>query len=156
MSDDLRKSLEQIRVQSLELNKAADAAAAVVARVEKFLRDECHCGIWATVDECPTATQLKGAAAGQADRGLYALIGYDRVEGQFRIVAGLRRPDEAAAPKPWVNCDRQTKLQSFRLLPALVRTLAKSHEGPMQGVTAQDINTIAKQLGGALDQRTAG
>ena len=140
--EEIRQTLEHLTTYSARLNEVTDAAAATVNRVEKFLRDRCSIGSMAFVERDDSDD------AG-ADEPCIPAIGYDRADGQYRIVAQIRKPDDARQCKPWVNCDRKTKLITFPMLPGLLRFIAR--QGLDLCNEAEQTEQIVARLTNALD-----
>ena len=113
-----------------------------VSRVERFLNEECSIGTWAYVDRPP-------AKDDDRPHKMHAIIGYDRFEGQFRIVAQMKEPDEPKECRPWVNCNRETKLQTFNLLPGLLRMIAENGTALCRHI--EETNKVVDELTTAID-----
>ena len=137
-----REALAQLKVLSVQLNEATDAAGKTVSRVERFLNEECSIGTWAYVDRAPDKDDER------PDKRR-VIIGYDRVEGQYRIVAQMKEPDEPRECRPWVNCDRETKLQTFIMLPGLLHTIAE--EGTALCRHLEETNKVVDELTTAIE-----
>lgn len=135
----LKEAIDQLRTMSVQLNEATDVATATILRVEKFLNEECSIGMWGMVEQ-------KNETDPHSD---YVAIRYDRYEGQFRIMALIRRGDDPVAFKPWVNCNRETKLKTFLMLPGLIRVIAQEGLGLCKIV--QETDQIVKALTEAIE-----
>ena len=138
-----REALSQLRALSVQLNEATDAAAKTVSRVEQFLDEECSIGMWAYVEHSP---DTKDDDCPDERR---PLIGYDRVEGQFRIVAQMREPNEPKDCRPWVNCNRETKLKTFSMLPGILHSVAQEGMALCRQVDAT--NKVVEELTTAME-----
>ncbi len=135
----LQEAVDQLRKMSVQLNEATDTATTTILRVEKFLNEECSIGMWGMVDQ------------NQPDPPENVAIRYDRFESQFRILAQIRRGDEPVAFKPWVNCNRETKLKTFLMLPGLLNIIAKEGLGLCNLI--QETNQIVKALTEAIERK---
>jgi hypothetical protein len=137
---DLQEAVNQLRKMSVQLNEATDIATTTILRVEKFLNEECSIGMWGMVEK-----------KSETDPPETVAIRYDRFESQFRIMAQIRRGDEPVAFKPWVNCNRETKLKSFPMLPGLLNIIAKEGLGLCNLI--QETNQIVKALTEAIERK---
>ena len=118
MTDQLRDAIRRIRDLTPELNAVTDKANAIVARVEKFLNDECSVGIPAYVRVGPSSESDDGAIEVQT------WLAYARVDGKFRIAVQTTVNGEPEENKPWPACQREVKLEVLDYLPKLLTKIA--------------------------------
>lgn len=162
----LRESITSIRKLTPELNAASDQANAVVARVEKFLNDECRVGI-------PAEIQLKEEIASRGNQSnsvRRTYLRYARVSGgkfriavEFRAVGtetvGYENWNNTPSPvdeefevqesiTPWAECARDVKLSTFPELPQLLSTLAANLDSMTKRTrgTVKTVNEILEAL----------
>src|SRR6266566_6292805 len=132
MTDQLKKSIEQLRTMTPKLNAATDEANKTVAAVEKFLNDECSIGISAYVN------------AWRGDSGSLRLA-FDRIGGKFRIaVVDQKWIDDPQYPGngswqdvevvAWSESPRAWKLRTFPALPALLEKIASEAEDAIKRI----------------------
>lgn len=151
MTDELKHAVERLRALSPKLNKTTDDANRTVQTVEKFLVEECSIGLVAQVDE-----------PGYMGKSPYYQIGFDRLDGKFRIVVTTvqwfsddqkpvsqnaddadRYTEEVAA---WASCPRAVKLRTLPLLPSLLEKLASEAEQAIE-TTDEAVNAIHSLIG---------
>jgi hypothetical protein len=119
MADDLSSAAGALRRSSERLNTITDEAAETVRAVEDFLNEQCSLGVFAKV--------IIWHAYEPWDDNLY--LAYQRSGSRYRIV--LRwEPAQATDPedfttKPWSECTRDQKLETFAKLPDLLAELSK-------------------------------
>ena len=161
MTENLRKSLDELRQLAPELNKATDDAKAVVEVVEKFLNEECslglHCSVWLSETDVPLDEGETGTRSEQK------YLAYARVEGRFRIAVEIsdvtewpdyqdpdvvRRRVHSEGCVPWASCPRDLKLETFAALPELLETIAR--EGRMAIKRTADTSKTVEQVLEAL------
>ena len=135
MTMELRKSLDELRTLSPQLNKATDDANRVVQLVEKFLNDECRIGLRSYVTiwtDKPDHEQYLGI-----DDFAGLLLGYDRCgSAGFRIVIQRNEDKEesegnkyiAKDIRPWAESARGDKLKSFPGIPQLLKKIVAEAE----------------------------
>jgi hypothetical protein len=122
MADDLSVAAERLRTSAQRLNAVCDVAAKTIREVEAFL-EEAHVGLEASVEFRRDQ---------EDDEGLYCTnyLGYGRhTSGKFRVLityhpSWAREPDDISV-RPWSECSRDDKLDSFEKLPELVVELAR-------------------------------
>jgi len=113
MVDNLRKQLETIRNLSSQFNTLSNEINKTVEAVEQFLNVTCSVGIPAFVlveQDDPISTYLE----------------YRRVGSKFRIAvvdAGPQFPNESV--KPWADCARDVKTETFKKLPDLLAKISE-------------------------------
>src|SRR5258706_11749466 len=106
MSAQASTSIETLKSLSPKLNAVMEEASRIVHEVEKFLSEQCKLSL-------PLYKTYLDAADGTVRS-----IGYDRVDGRFRIVLKATRAGDAMAdaePRAWCDATRAEKLESFRL-----------------------------------------
>jgi len=123
MADELSVAIERLRTSTQRLNEICDSAAQTVRDTEAFL-DDIHAGVGAWVEVKRIYEDDEGRR--------YNSIGlsYGRYKtGQFRIqvtnAPDWAESDEDVTFRPWSECSRDEKLESFEKLPALLVELAK-------------------------------
>lgn len=122
MSKKVRKAIETLLELSPKLADTADAAGKVVERVEAFLNEKSGVGLpcWIVAERI----ESKDAPAEQ-----HLWLGYDRVDGKFRIVVEqlIRHDDreEHSGPQPWATCSRDVRLTTLPKLPKLLEVVAE-------------------------------
>jgi hypothetical protein len=120
--NDLRDAIQALRTLSPRLNKVTDEANQIVRDVEAFLNEECSIGVTAVVN-----FQYLGHPDDGPCGGLY--LEYRRVGGKFRIAIVESDVDgEDVSVKPWADSPRHEKLDSFKVLPELIREIASKVE----------------------------
>ncbi len=136
MIDEYRHSVESIRKLAPTINDATDKAAKTVARVERFLNDECSLGLAA---KYPVYSE---ALSGDRQRRRY--LCYDRVDGKFRIaiedvlIENVSVEEEDDGPNTrdnarhvresitaWGSCPRGERLEAFATLGWLLEHIAR-------------------------------
>ncbi len=121
MADDLSVAIERLRNSTQLLNSACDAAALTIRETESFL-EECRVGMFAEVSlglgtDHPEATEPDWEAF---------LCYYQQQSGKYRIGCMKRYQGVSGTSglKPWAECSRDEKLNSFSELPGLIRRIA--------------------------------
>lgn len=123
MADDLSVAIERLRTSTERLNSVCDTAAQTVRDVEAFLEDA-RVGVFAYISLGWGADTPEADSPEWEDR-----LEYRRVKtGKFRI-AYVRRyhglpPEEGVSVRPWSECTRDEKLDTFDKLPELLVELS--------------------------------
>src|SRR5687767_5355800 len=114
MTEALSDAVQKLRTLSPKLNAATDLATKAVARVEKFLNDECSIGLPAETRAWITETERVSLA-------------YDRHESKFRILIRYEDPgsDEVRREVAWSEAPRGDKLATFAHLAKLLEEVAE-------------------------------
>jgi len=115
MGDQISSSLAALRKSSSRLNELTDISATVISDVEDFL-SECSFGLSAWV------------VYREDDNGSHILkwcLSYVRVGSEFRIsISNYKKYPKSESGwfnnKPWSDWSRREKLQSIKVLPALL------------------------------------
>ncbi|HJZ57715.1 MAG TPA: hypothetical protein VKE74_22340 [Gemmataceae bacterium] len=123
MADDLSVAIERLRTSTQRLNTICDTAAQTIRNTEAFL-EHLHVGIsaWVKVKAIPEDEEGREVTE--------VLLGYERHRsGNFRIVvtytpSWVACRDDVTV-RPWSECSRDDKLESFEKLPELLVELAK-------------------------------
>lgn len=138
----LRDAMESLRSQSPRLNKITDLANETVREIEAFLNDECSIGVTAVV-------KMQGDPEGP--EGTY--LEYRRVGPRFRI-AIVESDDDGrdTSVKAWADCPRAVKLDTFKLLPQLMTSIAQRVE--KQIAEAEQTANAAAEIIAELRQST--
>ncbi|HNO77300.1 MAG TPA: hypothetical protein PKN33_04490 [Phycisphaerae bacterium] len=122
MSKKVRKAIETLQELSPKLNDTTSAANDTVAKVEAFLNDQCSIGL-----PCWILAERIGSKEAPSEQHVW--LGYDRVDGKFRVVVEqlIRHEDqeEHTGPKPWASCSRDLKLNTLPKLPKLLEAIAE-------------------------------
>lgn len=125
MTEDLRKSLKQLKDIAPQLNATLDQAAEVVRLVEESL-DSLNLNVKAMVS-CDTSSKSRPSRQ-------YTVLCYGRVNRKFRVSIDVMestvvRDDRgdldgyatvALSETPWLEASREDKLLSFPKLPELL------------------------------------
>jgi hypothetical protein len=122
MSKKVRRAIETLQELSPKLNDTTSAANDTVAKVEAFLNDQCSIGL-----PCWILAERIGSKEAPSEQHVW--LGYDRVDGKFRVVVEqlIRHEDreEHTGPKPWASCSRDLKLNTLPKLPKLLEAIAE-------------------------------
>lgn len=127
MSDTLNsrrvtEAIDQIRKLAPKYIAATDKANAAVARIERFLNDECSIGMPASV--------LVEKSDGWRGVGSYRTsLVYERIDGKYRI--GIRTLQGVVC---WSSCPRHLKLKVIEFLPELLQKIDEKVETAMRGL----------------------
>jgi hypothetical protein len=123
MADDLSVAIERLRTSTERLNSICDTAAQTVRDVEAFLEDA-RVGVSARVSlgwghDSPHTQESEWESS----------LEYRRIKtGKFRIACVQHYPalppDEGMIVRPWSECTRDEKLESFEKLPELLVELS--------------------------------
>ncbi len=129
MKKNISDAVTGLRIASTRLNMLTDKAAAVVKQVEKFLNDECHTGVEASV--------LVSEHYAEDEPGRYVEtrdLVYCRIGQRFRIAVDWRcdGADVSSVPKPWSDCTREDKLETLEKLPDLLHAIAERLGGQIK------------------------
>lgn len=147
MSKKVRKAIETLMELSPKLNDTTSAANDTVSKVETFLNDQCSIGL-----PCWILAERVGSKDAPSEQHLW--LGYDRVEGKFRIVVEqlIRHEDqeEHVGPKAWASCSRDVKLNTLPKLPKLLDAIAEE-ASKMAEKNDSAISTVEAILS-AMDQ----
>ena len=135
---DLPDAVQSLRSISPRLNAITDRANETVRDVEQFLNDECSIGL-------PAFTVISFDNGDEEDyAGTY--LGYVRVGPKYRIaVATLDNASNIQSVKPWTDCSREEKLESFGKLPDLLARIAERAEEQIQ-TAEKAAKTVADTL----------
>jgi hypothetical protein len=146
MAQDTFEGLDSLTAVLPLLNTAMAEATAVVHAVDQFLAEELAVGPW--VASRPFDTQR---AIGDDGRELLVTshLACGRVAGKYRLHilnATLDRADGkdqftqiiGEERTPWLSCSRETRLQSFAMLPELLSMLANK----INEITSQTTKTV--------------
>ena len=158
------ESIRRIRDLSPELNRVTDEANALVARVEKFLSEECSVGIPMHVayQNEPLSVPGRGAESKRQDRT--SSLCYERIDGKFRIGIRHRTTQEDYDDEigeafgrtlhekliAWTSCPREEKLSAFDRLPMLISSIAARMEYISQSArqTSATVISVMRALNG--------
>lgn len=151
MTEDVCKSINQIRELSPKLNRATDKANEIVARVETFLNEECSIGI-------PALVLIDWEAVSTNAKRRKWLV-YERIDGKFRIgvetdlVENAERANEQVTREDlvdWSSCSRALKLEAFGRLPTLLRQIVEEVTRVTETTTgvAETVDEIVVALNG--------
>ena len=135
MGKSLSVSALSLRTSAARLNALADEAAVLVRELERFLGEECSLGVYASVK----------VAALDPDGEYSRLIQYRRHASRFRIVVTEGSCEEDEDSKPWSDCSRDVKLQSFERLPELVSEITKQLDAKIRKAEAT-VESVAEIL----------
>lgn len=170
MKDNLSESLKSLRSTSAKLNAATDAAKDVVARVEKFLNDECSLGLPVEVYVGGDPASAPASIEQDDDRPRVftndTYLCYCRVGGSFRIAIRQDLSEDVSAatgiandwttvspgdPEAWASAPRDLKLRTVpKLTKLLEQIVAKANETVTS--TEQAVETAKKVLAALGDK----
>jgi prefoldin subunit 5 len=114
MFENLRKHIESIRTLSSQFNALSDDINETIARIEHFLNVTCSLGLPAFV---PVSATPDGPP------GTY--LEYRRVGNRFRIAVVYTDTNLTETVKPWADCTRDEKIESFKKLPDLLAKIVQ-------------------------------
>jgi hypothetical protein len=131
-----RSAIESLRSLTPRLNAATDLANKTVRDAEEFLNEECSAGI-------PACVQFRSS-----ENGPGYFLEYKRIGQRFRI-AVVQATDEGRelSVRPWSDCTRDEKLESFKKLPELLARIAKDVE-TMVNEAESTAKAVAASLAG--------
>src|SRR5947209_7055848 len=114
MEDNLRKQISSIRKLSSQFNTLSDELNKTVVSIERFLNVTCSVGIPALVLVSDSPSRRK-------------YLEYRRVSSKFRIAIVEVETEDPwnEAVKPWADCTRDEKLETFKKLPELLAKIAE-------------------------------
>jgi hypothetical protein len=146
MTSKLTHSLDSLRAVVPGLNSASDEANRIVKQVERVLVDELGVGISARSSRY-SETRRRGIddenGAAIQER-IVEYLAFGRVHGVYGIhrkqIAhhqgefGILLDEAYSEETPWSQCDRETRLRLFNLLPELVENIVhRAQELAKQG-----------------------
>jgi hypothetical protein len=125
MADELSATFERLRTSTQRLNNITDLAAQAIKDVEWFLEES---GVGMTA-----SALIHYTGHPDAEPEGWVNLEYRRVPGgKFRIavvrVRNREREPEEESVRPWPECTREEKLESFQQLPALLAALTERIE----------------------------
>jgi hypothetical protein len=158
MTHELKKRLDAIRAVAPRIKAASDQADNTVKAVEQALVREIGIGISAESSEYFPGTQRRRdpqnwdefieeetrerLALGRATAGEYC------IHVKSLVCVGEYQCDEAELTStPWSQCDRETRLRTFYLLPNLLKCIARKAEQLAES-TEKTAATLNELLGG--------
>lgn len=110
----LREAVESLRKLTPRLNDVTNLANETVRKVEAFLNDQLSVGVEALVKVKSNPEDYEAT-----------YLEYRRVGGKFRIAVCNTDPDGVESGlKPWSDCTRDVKLETFAKLPELLINVA--------------------------------
>lgn len=121
MADDLSMQLRELRKSTDELNTLTDKANDLVRRTENYLREECRIGGPVHVHVASLDETVESPDGPEWS----TYLGYDRYNGELRIVVSHLLDGDPREVKAWAECSRDIKLQSLDALPKLIKELLK-------------------------------
>jgi hypothetical protein len=135
MSSKLNQALGSLRAVIPSVNAAADEANRIVKQVERVLADELGVGISARSSRCFESRRRDievETGAATAER-IEEFLAFGRVHGAYcihRLIIiyhqgefGILADEVDSEATPWGQCDRETRLQLFDLLPELIENI---------------------------------
>lgn len=132
MVDNLRKQLETIRNLSSQFNTLSNDLNKTVEAVEQFLNVTCSVGIPASV-------------LVEKDDPIGTYLGYRRVGSKYRIAIVEGGPDGEYV-KPWADCARDVKTETFKKLPDLLAKISEELQARIKDAQ-QTIQAIKPIIG---------
>jgi hypothetical protein len=144
--EELKKAVDKLRDSTRRLNEATDKAGAIINEVEAMLAS--------------IGVGRYGCAIVSADHNhehgisVYTSLVYARIAGKYRIGVEWGHSDdpESNTLKPWAECSREEKLQSFAKLPDLLEKLSAEVD---QDVTSavSTVESVSKVVAPVLLKR---
>ena len=142
MSDKLSTAFDRLRSSSQKLNSLTDIAGQMVRDVEAFL-EEFGVGLHG----CVLVKTIAGDTDNPSETNVW--LEYLRLNGKYRIVVVQANEDGASLGedfvRPWSECSREDKIESFEKLPELLLKLAETIE-EQAAKAEQVLSLVAPQL----------
>lgn len=147
MSGYLENSIDRLRESTARLNAISDETSFAVQAVETFLRKEISVGItaWVIVDK-----EVLDEKAGHIK---YLMLGFDRHQGEYRILVSSGTNVDDYITKPWMECNRKTKLQTVEKLPELITEVTNQVDKQVE--QAAGVSATANSVIRALNRKGA-
>jgi ketosteroid isomerase-like protein len=140
MPDSLESELERLRAAASKLNQLTDYASASVRSLEDLLNKEVSAGVYAHVEAGSEALDE------ESSRCVHRYLAYSKLGQGFRIaIEWWVDGDDSGAVKAWQECTREDKLETFPLLPKLLKQIANNVEQELKQAEAS-IAPVMKQL----------
>lgn len=121
MKDDLSVSLHELRNSTNKLNTLTDRANGLIQRTEYYLSKECRIG-------GPVNVHIE--ALDKLDHNdnpnlpeWTSYLGYERHNGEHRIMVTHVLDGDPHESKPWAECSRDIKLKAIEALPSLIEKM---------------------------------
>ncbi|MBL9080617.1 MAG: hypothetical protein JNK76_02360 [Planctomycetales bacterium] len=131
MESSIGSALERLQRSAEALNSVCDEAAETVRQAESFL-SACRVGIRAWVQ------------IGSDEDGNESFLEYMRIGKNFRI-AITYIVDGESGTRPWSDCSREEKLESFAKLPDLLLEIAARVDQKIQQSKAT-VESVRKSI----------
>ncbi len=118
VSTKLTTSLQNLKGYSATMNKVTDEANETIRMVEQFLNEECSIGL-------PCSVTVSEFVDEEQNPVRNVSLEYRRINSKFRIAVVTYYPSGEEEEKPWSDCPREDKLDSYKKLPDLLIELTK-------------------------------
>jgi len=164
MTEELQQAIESLRQITPKLNAATDKAARIVTEVDKLLGDELSIGISAAeVFDSYNRRVLRDEEHSEKTVAVQdvSCLAYRRdAHGTFRLLVEICRmwptgdgdeEEELLEEYPWASAPRKLKLQSFAVLPMLLKAIAD--EAAESVKAAEAASDLVEQLTKALPKK---
>ncbi len=135
MTDDLSKSLRELRNSTEELNTLTDQANDLVRCTEHFLSKECRVG-GPVVTLIPWMSGDAEGPNGEPGPEYCTYLSYKRHNGEHRILVEHTLDHELRVSKPWAESSRDEKLDTIKALPMLIGELSQKVDKQVSEVRA--------------------